>query len=63
MAGKIKAGFESTVEFGIEAYYVQESEGKKWEQAIRKKKVLAKILVSPEGKARLVDLIEESTLN
>jgi uncharacterized membrane-anchored protein len=45
--------------FGIEAFYVQEGQGKQWEKAIREKKVLAKVLVAPSGKARLKELIAE----
>jgi uncharacterized membrane-anchored protein len=46
-------------QFGIEAFYVQEGQGKQWEKAIREKKVLAEVLVAPSGKARLKGLIAE----
>ncbi|RLS37648.1 MAG: hypothetical protein DWH82_10325 [Planctomycetota bacterium] len=38
---------------------MQEGLGKKWEEAIRTRKVLAEILVAPSGKARLKGLITE----
>lgn len=46
-------------QFGIEAFYVQEGQGRHWEKAIREKKVLAEVLVAPLGKARLKGLIAE----
>ena len=60
--GKIKpwsSGFSSRPQFGIEAYYVQEGQGKQWEKSIREKKVLAEVRVAPSGKARLKGLIAE----
>jgi uncharacterized membrane-anchored protein len=62
LEGKIKPwspGSSSRPQFGIEAFYVQEGQGKQWETSIREKKVLAEVLVAPSGKARLKGLIEE----
>jgi len=44
--------------FGIEAYFVQEGEGKRWESLIRDRKVLARVAIAPNGVAKLVDLVE-----
>lgn len=43
--------------FGIEAYYVQEGEGRKWEDAARKGTLTAEVVVSPWGKAKLKRLV------
>ena len=41
------------LEFGIEAYYVQEGEGRRWEDAARKGKLAAEVVVTPWGRAKL----------
>ena len=45
--------------FGIEAYYVQEGKGKKYEEAIRHKRLSAEIAVTSSGRAALRALIIE----
>jgi uncharacterized membrane protein/uncharacterized membrane-anchored protein len=42
--------------FGIEAYYVKEGNGKKWEDLARKGELAAEIGVLPDGRAGLVSL-------
>jgi uncharacterized membrane-anchored protein len=44
--------------FGTEAYFVQEGEGKRWENLIRERKVLARVAIAPNGVAKLVELVE-----
>lgn len=39
--------------FGIEAYYVQEGEGKKYEEAIRNRQLSAELAVTSDGQAAL----------
>jgi uncharacterized membrane-anchored protein len=41
------------LEFGIEAYYVQEGEGKKYEEAIRTHQLSAELAVTKDGQAVL----------
>ncbi len=59
LQGAIRHMWGANPVFGIEAWYVQEGQGKEWEEAIREKKVLAEILVVPSGKARLKGLITD----
>ena len=42
--------------FGIEAFYVQEGQGKKWEELVRRGALAAEIGVLPDGRAGLVSL-------
>ena len=42
--------------FGIEAYYVKEGDGKKWEELARKGELAAEIGILPDGRAGLVSL-------
>jgi len=42
--------------FGIESYFLQEGTGKEYEEAIQKKKVSARISLTAEGRAALLDL-------
>ncbi|MFN5467393.1 MAG: GDYXXLXY domain-containing protein [Pirellulaceae bacterium] len=42
--------------FGIESYFLQEGTGKEYEEAIQKKKVSARISLTAEGLAALLDL-------
>ena len=44
-------------EFGIEAYYVQEGEGRRLENLIRQRRLLAEVAVW-HGQAKLVRLVE-----
>jgi uncharacterized membrane-anchored protein len=44
------------IKFGIEAYYVQERTGRKYEMAIRERKLSAELAVSPSGQAVLKGL-------
>ncbi|MCY2937868.1 MAG: GDYXXLXY domain-containing protein [Planctomycetota bacterium] len=55
--GAIRHMWDANPVFGIEAWYVQEGQGKELEAATREKKVLAEIQVAPSGKARLKGLI------
>ncbi|MFA6560457.1 MAG: GDYXXLXY domain-containing protein [Verrucomicrobiia bacterium] len=48
------------IEFGIEAYYVQEGAGKKLEQARNARSLVAEVALMSSGKAALSDLIVES---
>jgi uncharacterized membrane-anchored protein len=50
-------GWRNRIECGIEAYYVQEGEGRRLENAIRGGKLTAEVAVW-NGKAKLVRLIE-----
>ena len=59
LKGRFRNTMGNRVLFGIEAFFVQEGEGKRWETAIREKKVFAEVLVSPSGKARLKGLVED----
>jgi uncharacterized membrane protein/uncharacterized membrane-anchored protein len=43
--------------FGIEAYFVQEGEGLKWEEAARNGQLTAEVAIAPWGKAKLKRLI------
>jgi len=45
------------IECGIEAYYVQEGEGRQWEEGIRSRKVQAEVAIW-NGKGKLVRLLE-----
>lgn len=47
------------LEFGIEAYYVQEGSGRHWERIRNDRKLSAEVAVAPRGKAKLVRLIME----
>lgn len=58
LKGRFRNTMGNRVLFGIEAFFVQEGEGKRWETAIREKKVFAEVLVSPSGKARLKGLVK-----
>ena len=50
---------EANVEFGIEAYYVQEGAGKNLEQARNARSLVAEVALMPSGQAALRDLIVE----
>jgi uncharacterized membrane-anchored protein len=44
------------VEFGIESYYVQEGQGRQYEQAIRNRRLSAEVSVTGDGQAVLKGL-------
>ena len=46
----------SSLRFGIEAFYVTEGEGKKWEKRLGDGELLAEIALLPDGRAGLVEL-------
>jgi uncharacterized membrane-anchored protein len=41
------------LQFGIEAYYLQEGRGKEYERAIRRRKLSAEVAVTSSGRAAL----------
>ncbi len=41
------------IEFGIESFYLQEGKGLIYEQAIRKKKLVAEVYLAPDGSAQM----------
>ena len=45
-----------SLEFGIEAYYVQEGAGRQYEQALRDRRLTAELAVTPGGEAALRNL-------
>ncbi len=53
LAGKTRY---SSLRFGIEAFYVTEGEGKKWEKRLSDGELLAEIALLPDGRAGLVEL-------
>jgi len=57
LCGRMNGGWPNNVECGIEAFYVQEGEGRRLENLIRQKKILAEVAVW-HGKAKLVRLVE-----
>lgn len=53
LRGQVNGG---RIDFGIEAYYVQEGTGRRWERLRNTRKLSAEVAVAPWGKARLVRL-------
>jgi uncharacterized membrane-anchored protein len=47
------------IQYGIESFYVQEGKGHDYENAVRNRKLSAKISVTPDGEAVLRDLVIE----
>ncbi len=47
------------IDFGIESFYVQEGEGRKYEEAIINRSLSAKVSLTKSGKAVLQDLVIE----
>lgn len=47
------------IEFGIESFFVQEGEGRRYEEAARKGQLSAEVVLTPEGKAALEGLVIE----
>jgi uncharacterized membrane-anchored protein len=56
MRGQIR-GWQ--IQYGIESFYVQEGKGHDYENAVRSRKLSAKISVTPDGEAVLRDLVIE----
>jgi uncharacterized membrane-anchored protein len=52
-------GNSGRLEFGIESYYVQEGKGRQYEDAVRRRRLSAEILVAPNGQATLKRLVME----
>jgi len=44
------------IEYGIESYYVQEGEGRKYEQPMRTRRLSAEVSIAPDGQAALKGL-------
>ena len=59
LRGRVTGDYRQPLQFGIEAYYVQEGKGKVLEDQIRSRKLSAEIAVAPWGQAKLVRLIED----
>ncbi|MEI7853721.1 MAG: GDYXXLXY domain-containing protein [Planctomycetota bacterium] len=51
LRGKLNSN--NRIEFGIEAFYLQEGKGTIYEQAIREKKLVAEVYLSPDGFAQM----------
>lgn len=57
LIGRQKHHLGGGLSFGIEAFYVQEGEGRTWEDAARKGTLSAEVVLSPWGKAKLKRLV------
>ena len=57
LRGRVSNNWRTNIECGIEAFYVQEGEGKRLENLIRERKILAEVAVL-NGQAKLVRLVE-----
>lgn len=57
LRGVVTNPWSNRIDFGIEAYYVQEGEGRRLEQLIRQRQLMAEVAVW-HGKAKLVRLVE-----
>lgn|SRR5262245_61558916 len=57
LRGTLSSHWPGRFEYGIEAYYVQEGEGRRLEQLIRRRQLMAEVAVW-HGQAKLVRLIE-----
>jgi uncharacterized membrane-anchored protein len=53
---KGQMGRYGSLQFGIEAYYVQEGTGRRYEQAIRDRRLSAELAVTSSGQAALKGL-------
>ena len=51
LRGKLNSN--NRIEFGIEAFYLQEGKGQIYEQAIREKKLVAEVYLAPDGSAQM----------
>jgi uncharacterized membrane-anchored protein len=56
LRGRITRNYRQPIEFGIEAYYVQESKGLEWERLRNSRQLLAEVAVTPWGQAKLKTL-------
>ena len=59
LRGRVVSDYRQPLQFGIEAYYVQEGTGKALEELVRSRKLSAEIAVAPWGQAKLVRLFED----
>jgi uncharacterized membrane-anchored protein len=57
LRGTLSSRWSGRFEYGIEAYYVQEGEGRRLEQLIRQRQLMAEVAVW-HGRAKLVRLVE-----
>ena len=51
LRGKLNSN--NRIEFGIEAFYLQEGKGRMYEEAIREKKLVAEVYLAPDGSAQM----------
>ena len=51
LRGKLNSN--NIIEFGIEAFYLQEGKGQIYEKAIREKKLVAEVYLAPDGSAQM----------
>ena len=59
LRGRVAGDYRQPLQFGIEAYYVQEGKGKELEELMRSRKLSAEIAVAPWGQAKLVRVFED----
>ncbi|HLJ10926.1 MAG TPA: GDYXXLXY domain-containing protein [Planctomycetaceae bacterium] len=59
ICGKNTGNWTTPLEFGIEAYYVEEGKGRNIESMRNAKKLSAEVALAPWGQAKLVRLVEE----
>ena len=59
LRGWVVGDYRQPLQYGIEAYYVQEGKGKELEDLMRSKKLSAEIAVAPWGQAKLVRVFED----
>ena len=57
--GRYTGDYRQPVQFGIEAYYVQEGKGMEWERLRNSRKLSAEIALAPWGQAKLRKLIAD----
>ena len=62
LRGKLNSN--NRIEFGIEAFYLQEGKGQIYEQAIREKKLVAEVYLAPDGSAQMkqVHILDNSKI-
>ena len=54
LRGKLNSN--NRIEFGIEAFYLQEGKGQIYEKAIREKKLVAEVYLAPDGSAQMTQV-------
>lgn len=59
LRGRITGDYRQRLQFGIEAYYVQEGKGLELEKIRNSRNLSAEVAIAPWGQAKLVRLIEE----